>query len=116
MNTICHIEFESTDLGRSQAFYEALFGWTFRQFTDEMVVFGQGDKHIGGLQKVASPRTGGSPSIWFDVEDLDAMVEKAMSIGGTLIQPKSEVPHVGWSAQVGDADGNTVGMVQFSER
>lgn len=66
MNRICHIEFHVTDVARAQRFYEGLFGWTFRPFHDEMVVFGFGDEHIGGLQRVDAVTSGSSPSIWFE--------------------------------------------------
>ena len=33
-NTVCHIEFDVTDIARSQSFYAALFGWSFRAFGD----------------------------------------------------------------------------------
>ncbi len=114
MHTICHVEFSATDLARSQAFYEGLFGWTFRSFGDDMVVFGQGEKHIGGLIRSEARTPGNSPTVWFEVEDVDAMVTKALTVGGAAAKPKAEVPHVGWSATVSDPDGNTVGLVQFA--
>ena len=80
-----------------------------------MVVFGQGEKHIGGLQKREPVNPGNSPSVWFEVASVDAMVEKAADLGGKVLEPKHEVPHVGWSATVGDPDGNPVGLVQFAQ-
>lgn len=115
MNTVCHVEFDSTDLERSQRFYEGLFGWKFRAFTDQMVVFGTDEGHVGGLERVDRVTAGSSPSVWFDVDDLDAYVAKVNGLGGNLLREKSRVPHVGWSAQVADPDGNPVGLVQFVE-
>lgn len=114
MHNVCHIEYTTTDLARSQAFYEGLFAWTFRSFGDDMVVFGQGEKHIGGLVRTDARTPGTSPTVWFEVEDVDAMAAKAVSLGGALTKPRAEVPHVGWSATVTDPDGNTVGLVQFA--
>lgn len=34
--------------------------------------------------------------------------------GGSVIPGKTEVQHVGYSAQVADPDGNRVGLVQFT--
>ena len=115
MNTICHIEFEVTDVPRAQAFFEGLFGWTFRSFTDSMVVFGNGSDHIGGLQRVDKVETGATPSVWFQVADLDDYMAKASALGGSVVSGRAEVPHVGWSAQVADPDGNRVGIVQYAE-
>lgn len=115
-NTVCHIEWEVTDFARAQTFYEGLFGWRFQEFGDEMVVFGLGDQHIGGLIKVNAVGVGRSPSVWIEVESIEAACAKAESVGGGVSKGKSEVPHVGWSATLTDPDGNYVGIVQFAER
>jgi uncharacterized protein len=115
INALCHVEYQVTDIDRAQAFFEGLFGWDFRRFTDEMVVFGQGDAHIGGLQKVAVVEVGTSPSLWFKVTDLDEMSAKARALGGTADESKHPVPGVGWSLSVQDPDGNSVGLVQYDE-
>jgi hypothetical protein len=113
-NTFCHIEFHCTDMKRAQAFYEGMFEWTFRSFGDDMVVFGKGDQHLGGLQKADSVTPGASPSVWIEADDLEAYMAKAKSLGGKVVSEKSQVPNVGWSAMVADPDGNHVGLVQFS--
>ena len=115
MNTVCHVEFDATDLERSQRFYEGLFGWKFRAFSDEMVVFGTDEGHIGGLERKETVTPGSSPSVWFQVADIEAYTAKTPSLGGTVIREKTELPHVGWSGQIADPDGNPVGLVQFVE-
>lgn len=112
-NSICHIEFESTDLARSQAFLEKMFEWTFRSFGDTMVVFGLGDTHLGGLQKVETVSAGRSPSVWVEVDDVDAYLSKASGCGGAIKSGKSLVEGVGWSAEITDPDGSSIGLVQF---
>ncbi|MEA2554488.1 MAG: uncharacterized protein QOJ65_2664 [Fimbriimonadaceae bacterium] len=113
-NTFCHIEFQSTDLERSQKFYQGLFDWSFKDFGGGMVVFGQGDQHLGGLQKAESVAPGSSPSVWIEVDALEPYLEKAPKLGGQVASEKSPIPNVGWSAMVNDPDGNPVGLVQFS--
>ncbi|MBS1700952.1 MAG: VOC family protein [Armatimonadetes bacterium] len=117
MHTICHIEFNVSDLARSQAFFHGLFpNWEFRSFIEGMVVFGIGDQHIGGLMKSDNIVAGNSPSVWFQVEDIDATITRAASLGGSAQDPKQPVPGVGWSATVHDPDGNNVGLVQFASQ
>jgi predicted enzyme related to lactoylglutathione lyase len=113
-NTVCHIEWEVSDLARAQAFYQGMFEWEFRAFGDSMVTFGTGDQHIGGLMKSDTPKPGNSPSVWIEVDDVEAMCLRATNLGGTVLVPKAPVEHVGWSALVADLDGNPVGMVQFA--
>lgn len=114
MNTVCHIELQTIDMDRSQAFYEALFGWTFREFYPGMRVFGAGDEHIGGLMLADKVEAGRSPSIWIKVQNLDDMLAAICSAGGAVASPKTEVPTVGWSAEITDPDGNYVGLVEYS--
>ncbi|QYK58172.1 MAG: VOC family protein [Fimbriimonadaceae bacterium] len=114
-NSPCHIEIEVSDLGRSQEFYGTLFGWRFSTFIPNMVVFGIGDEHIGGLMKVDRVEPGRSPSVWYRVKDLDAIFALATSNGGSSLEPKGEVPGVGWSAVIADPDGNRVGLVMYTE-
>lgn len=115
-NTICHVELETIDVNRAQAFYGALFDWTFRAFTENMVVFGSGDQHLGGFMRVDEVNAGRSPSIWIEVDSIDASMAKAESLGAKTISEKGPVPHVGWSSQFSDLDGNTVGLVEFEKK
>jgi len=95
-NTFCHVEFQCTDMKRSQAFYGALFDWSFREFGDEMVVFGVGDQHLGGLQKVEQVHPGNSPSVWIEVDSIEAYSAKATGAGGRVASEKQPVTNVGW--------------------
>lgn len=113
-HTVCHIEFNSTDLERSQLFYSQIFEWKFASYGPEMVVFGTDEGHIGGFMKVEHVRTGDSPSVWFDVESIEAVLAQAVAAGGEVKSPKSEVPGVGWSGVFTDPDGNAVGVVQYA--
>lgn len=115
-NTFCHVEFDVTDLERAKGFYGGLFEWSFREFGDEMVVFGDGTTHLGGLMKKDEVKHGLSPSVWIEVDRIETYLDKASAVGGSVVSGKSEVPHVGWSAVVSDPDGNHVGLVQFTAK
>lgn len=112
MNTVCHIEFEVTDFDRAQSFFEAVFGWSFREF-GPMRVFSAGESHIGGLFKadVVKPMT--FTAIWIQVEDVEACAGRASTSGGTTLKGKYEIPGVGWGAEIADPDGNPIGLVEF---
>lgn len=113
-NTFCHVEFQCTDLNRSREFYEGLFEWTFRDFGGDMIVFGQGDQHLGGLQKAEAVTPGNSPSVWVEVDSIENYLGKAQSLGGKVLGEKNPVPSVGFSAMISDPDGNPVGLVEFA--
>lgn len=112
-HTLNHVEILVRDLDRAKEFYGRLFAWQFRQFTPSMVVFGTDAGHIGGFQLTEEFTSGTSPSIWFQVEEIEPLLTLATEHGGQVIEPKDEVPGVGWSAQITDPDGNRVGFVEY---
>lgn len=112
-HSVCHIEFQVRDLTASKAFLGAVFNWQFREFGDTMVVFGNGDDHVGGITKVDSVTPGTYATVWFDVQDIDATLQLAVAAGGSITAAKGPVPGVGWSGEFTDLDGNPIGIVQF---
>ena len=110
----CHIEYSTEDLTISRAFAEKVFGWTFREFSEEMVVFGTGDEHIGGFMKGRRPHNRMSPGVSYEVSDLDATLQLALELGAAVGDQKRPVPGVGFYASVIAPDGNEFGMVEFS--
>jgi uncharacterized protein len=112
-NQVCHIEWSVTDLARAQRFYGAMFDWKFQEFGGNMVVFGTGTEHIGGLTKAESVTPGKSPSVWIETADVEEHMARAIALGGSSDQEKSPVPGTGWSGVAQDPDGNHIGLVQF---
>jgi predicted enzyme related to lactoylglutathione lyase len=112
-NQVCHIEWTVTDLARAQSFYAAMFDWKFQEFGGDMVVFGTGTEHIGGLTKADAVPAGQSPSVWIETEDVEAHLSRAVKLGGSCGSEKSPLPGVGWSGVAKDPDGNHIGLVQF---
>ncbi len=49
---------------------------------------------------------------YFSVESADEYIEKIKKLGGKIITPKQEVPHVGWVAVAEDPEGNQFGIMQ----
>ena len=116
-----HFELHAADMDRAQAFYETMFGWTFRSGGDEnyrlVATGGEGPGIDGGMvrRRGDSPK-GGEPVNAFictvDVDDLDSYIAKASASGGSIALPKMAVPGVGWLAYVKDCEGNIIGMMQ----
>lgn len=113
-STVCHIEYPSEDFASSQKFCEAMFGWEFRSFGEDMMVFSVDGNHIGGFSK--KPRATGPmcPEVCYKVDDVDVKVEQAIALGGRVSAEKHPVPGVGFYASVLAPDGNEFGMVQFT--
>ncbi len=110
-------ELLTQDVEGSTKFYTDLLGWT----VDSMEVgngmtydmFMQGPRPIAGMLKPPSEEV---PNMWINyitVEDLDATVEKAQSLGAHLHMPVMDVPGKGRFAGMADPQGAPIAFWQF---
>jgi predicted enzyme related to lactoylglutathione lyase len=112
-NPFVHVELMSTDVGKAKSFYGKLFDWTLEDVplgdgTYTMIKVGEGTG--GGLMKNPMP---GSPSSWLAyvlVDDIEKAVEKAKSLGGTVMKDKTDVMGRGSLAIINDPMGATFGL------
>ena len=47
-----------------------------------------------------------------DVENIDAAITKAQSLGSQVVVPKMPIPGMGWLVYCKDTEGNIFGMMQ----
>jgi predicted enzyme related to lactoylglutathione lyase len=84
-NRIDYVEIPVTDVPRARAFFEAMFGWTFREWGDDYLSFSDGRLN-GGVRKSdeSAPATG--VLLVFYSTDLERDVERVQELGGTISQ------------------------------
>lgn len=112
-HTICHVEWSSTDLERTQAFLSGLFDWKFKAWGDKYLLFNTPEGGPdGGIAKVDEVKPGESPVIYIEVDEIEPYIEKAKRLGGEVAVPKTEIPTVGWYALLKDPDNNIIGLFQ----
>lgn len=119
MHTIVHFEIPVNDPAKLSHFYEELFNWKFNKMPDPS---GQMDywlishkdaapnETMGGLYKRTMGETGFVNYI--GVENLDASLVKAASLGANVVKEKTEIPNIGWFAILQDPDKNTFALFQ----
>ena len=117
-----HFEIHAADQDRCKAFYEQLFGWTFTApYPGYHLIDTGGDGP--GINGGMLPRQGPNPEpgdptpviahmCTINVDDVDAYVERALSLGGSIALPKMAIPRVGWLAYVKDTESNIMGLMQ----
>ena len=49
-------------------------------------------------------------TIYAEVDDIPATLEKVVSLGGTVMIPESEVPNMGHFSWIKDINGNIIGL------
>lgn len=115
-NAFCHIEWSTTDLERTKNLLSNLFGWAFKPWGKEYMVFSTPEGVGGGIMKVEKVEPGASPSVYVDVDSIERYLEKAKELGAEIAVPKTPIPGVGWYAHIKDLDGNIYGIVQGEEK
>ena len=112
-NTVVHWEIGSRDPGKQQDFYAKLFDWKIdanNDFNYGLVDTG-GD---GGINGGIGPACDIPPyaTFYVQVDDLQAYLDKAESLGAKTIMPPTEIPNVVTLAILTDPEGNRIGLVK----
>ena len=116
MPRVVHFEIPVSDVDRSIAFYEKVFGWIFQKWDGPELYYliSTGPKDQpginGGLLKKHDPHQPMANTI--QVEDVDATIRSVEENGGKCCFPKMAVPGVGWLAYFSDPEGNIHGVMQ----
>jgi predicted enzyme related to lactoylglutathione lyase len=108
---VIHTEIRSADPDATRAFFAELFGW---KVASEGAVPGYTfiDTGVEGAPYVAiSPRQGAQDEVLFfvGVEDVEATLKKAESLGGTVVQPAQHVPGTSYGVLTDDL-GHAIGI------
>lgn len=122
----CWSEFAVTDVEKCKAFYETVFGWKFTKSTstgDEMEYlefssFG-GDQSDSALYQMKPELFGGKVppahiAQYVAVDDIDQSIEKAKSLGGTVVFGPYDIPNVGRMAVVSDPTGAAISLITLA--
>lgn len=109
--TICHLEIPTTNVKRSGDFFRKLFDWKIDySWGEDYAIFSTGEGQLGGGLDRKDEITPGNIIIYIQVDDIDAMLEKAEKLGAKKVKKKTEIPNVGWFGLFTDLDGNTIGL------
>lgn len=117
MNPVVHFEIPVTDMERAVRFYEAVFatGLT-RQVVDghEMAFFPRADGRPGASGALAKgdvyvPTKAGA-ILYFDVPQIEPVLERAVVQGGKVLYPKKDIGEGGFVAEIEDSEGNRIAL------
>lgn len=109
---ICYVEMPTTDVERSAAFYQAVFGWSIRKRGDGATAFDDATGYVSGawvLSRPPSPVPG--LLIYIMVDSVAAAVDRVIANGGEIVQPLGmDAPEI--TARFRDPGGNVLGLYQ----
>ena len=109
---ICYIEVPATDIARSSAFYQKVFGWSVRKRGDGKLAFDDGVGQVSGTWVTGrKPMTEVGLLIYIMVDDAAAIIESVIANGGKIVQPIGK-DHLEITARFSDSGGNIFGIYQ----
>jgi predicted enzyme related to lactoylglutathione lyase len=109
---ICYVEIPTTDVQRSAAFYQAVFGWQPRVRGDGSTAFDDSVGEVSGAWVTGRPP---SPTpgllVYVMVDSVAETVAKVRAHGGEIVQEiGADAPEI--TARFRDPGGNVVGLYQ----
>lgn len=109
-NPVVHFEVRSGDPDAAREFYGSLFGWEFPQGGAPGYTYVETGVE-GAIPGGIGPTQGGSPLVTFfvGVDDVEAALEQAVGLGGSVVQPATSVPGVTFGL-LADPHGQVVGL------
>ena len=111
-NPVVHFEISGRDGKKLQDFYARLFGWKIN--ADNPMNYGMvetgGSGGINGGIMQAGPGQPTYLTVYVQVDDLQAYLDKAAGLGGKTLVPPTPIPDVGAFAMFQDPEGHCVGL------
>jgi uncharacterized protein len=124
MDKVVHFEIPVDDAARAKEFYRSIFDWqlddtdmgggniyttvTTTPIDEQSRTPTESGAINGGLMQ-RSPHTP-APVITIGVDAIDDALKKIEAGGGSVVQPRTEIPDMGAFAYFKDSEGNVVGL------
>ena len=106
-NPVVHFEIGCQDKARTIDFYSNLFDWKIDSGPAGMIDTGGG---IGGHVSSLGHEPHHYTTFYVEVDDLQAYLDKAGSLGGKTLVPPVPIPGQGSFAWMADPEGNVIGL------
>jgi uncharacterized protein len=107
---VVHFEIGCKDGAKAQAFYTKLFDWTASVYGPAAMIDTGNTTGIHGHINSLGHEPHNYVTVYVQVDDLPAYLEKAGKLGGKTIVPPTEVPGTGTFAWFADPEGTVIGL------
>jgi predicted enzyme related to lactoylglutathione lyase len=115
--TICWTELGTKDIATAKKFYTELFGW---KINDSQGASGMdyseieiGGRQVGGMYQLTE-KMSNIPSHWISyiaVDDVEKTAEQVTELGGKIMMPPMDIPHVGRFCVISDPTGASIALI-----
>lgn len=117
--TFCWNELDTRDIPAAKAFYGEVFGWEPNDLDMEGMSYTEwrvGGSAVGGMMPMPEMVPAEVPAHWlvyFAVDDTDAVVAKASTIGANTLVPPTDIPPGRFSV-LSDPDGAVFAVIKMN--
>jgi predicted enzyme related to lactoylglutathione lyase len=108
---VVHVEIPALNVQAAGKFYQELLGWKIQHDdTLNYSMWEAGDGSGGGFPEVSKDAPAGHVLVYIHSDDIEADLKQVQKLGGTVVQPKTEIPSIGWFGMFQDPTGNVLGL------
>jgi len=110
----CWTELLTNDTEKAGRFYTGLFGWGMKESPEYTEFLHEGNSHAGMMR--IREEWGGMPPTWslyFLVDDCDAIVASAKRLKGDIMVPPTDVENVGRFSMLQDPQGAVFSVIRL---
>ena len=110
--SIVHVELHSADPAKTKQFYGEVFGWKFEDIPAMNYTMWRAENEPGG--GIMQTMEGRPPQVlnYLMSESVDETLRDIMGAGGIVMQPKMEIPGMGWWAMFQEPGGTMMAIYQ----
>lgn len=107
---VVHFEIGCRNSPKTQDFYSKLFGWKIEVHGPAAMVNTGSTSGIQGHITALGHEPHNYVTVYVQVDNIQAYLDKAGQLGGKTLIPPQEVPGMGHFAWMTDLDGNVIGL------
>ena len=108
---VVHVEIPAQNVQAAGQFYQDLFGWKIQHVPEMNYTMDEdGSGSGGGFPQVSAENPAGQVLVYIDSDDIDADLKKVEQLGGKVLEPKREIPNMGWFGIFKDPTGNVLAL------
>jgi hypothetical protein len=109
---VVHWDIQARDQAKQRAFYSQMFNWEISDGPIMTVPAGIGAPEPEGFTGHIFAADKAGITLYIQVLDLNASMEKAKTLGGAVLSPPFDVPGGPTIARIADPEGNSLVLVQ----
>jgi len=106
---VVHFEIGCRDRAKTAEFFAQLFDWKMQEAGPATMIDTAGNGGINGHITALGHEPHHYVTVYVQVDDVKAYLDKAQALGGKILVPPVEIP-TGTFAWFADPDGNTIGL------